>query len=314
MIKFRIMEKTISSQLKEILHNAGWSHDQLARQLNMPVRTLVRWLNNQSAPRRNNSEAITALYQEIAGRTEVDSIFLADTEKEALSKHITVKELIANKELLDKVTLYLTYHTNTIEGSTMTIADVKEVLTDDNKVLANKTAREQIEARNHRAALYYLLDELNAQGKNFKWTESLMLNTHLRLMNTLISNAGMYRNHAVRIVGSYSPLANYMRVPEKTKELFEAVNKQTENLIMRLAWTHATFEQIHPFSDGNGRIGRLIMFIQALQSEAMPPLIIKERKYAYYKYLEIANLQGKYDLLRLFIAESIIFTYNLISK
>ena len=65
-------------------------------------------------------------------------------------------------------------------------------------------------------------------------------------------------------------------------KLIEAVNKPAENLMMRLAWTHATFEQIHPISDGNGRTGRLIMFIQALQNEAIPPLIIKERKYAYY--------------------------------
>ena len=82
----------------------------------------------------------------------------------------------------------------------------------------------------------------------------------------------------------------------------------------RLAWTRAAFEQIHPFSDGNGRIGRLIMFIHALQSEVTPPLIIKERKYAYYKYLEITQQQGKNDLLRLFIAESVIFADNLMRQ
>ena len=308
------MDKTISSRLKEILSNTGWSQDQLARRLNIPVRTIIRWLSEENAPRKSNLEAIDTLYQDIAGRTEVDVIILADTEKEALSKHITVKELIKSEKLLDKLTLYLTYHTNTIEGSTMTLTDVKEVLADDNKVLANKTAREQTEARNHRAALYYLLDELNALGHNFKWTESVIQNIHLRLMNTLISNAGMYRNHAVRIEGSYIPLANYMRVPEKIKEFIETVNKSAENLVQRLAWTHATFEQIHPFSDGNGRTGRLIMFIQALQSGIVPPLIIKERKYAYYKYLQMAQLQEKYDLLRLFIAESIIFAGSLISQ
>ena len=308
------MDKVISAQLKEILSNAGWSQDQLARQLNIPVRTLIRWLNEQSEPRRGNIEAINTLYQDISGRTEVDALLLAGTEKEALSKHIMVKELINNEKLLDKVTLYLTYHTNTIEGSTMTLADVKEILADDNKVLANKTAREQIEARNHRAALYYLIDELNAQGQDFKWTESLILNTHLRLMNTLISNAGLYRNHAVRIAESYIPLANYMRIPEKIMEFIATVNKPAENLVKHLAWTHAVFEQIHPFSDGNGRTGRLIMFIQALQNEVVPPLIIKERKYAYYKYLQMAQLQENYDLLRLFIAESIIFTADLIGK
>lgn len=308
------MNKTIATKLKEILADAKWTQEQLARTLDVPQKTLNFWLNEKSAPRAKNTEAIDDLYLDIVGRAEVDTDLLNATEKEACAKKITVKEIITNVELLDKITLYLTYHTNTIEGSTMTLSDVKEVLEDDNKVLANKTAKEQTEARNHRTALYYLLDELHAQGKNFKWTKDLILQTHLRLMNTLISNAGAYRNHGVRIMGSHTTLANYASVPKRIDDLIDTMNKPADNLIERLAWSHATFEQIHPFSDGNGRTGRLIMFIQALQNGIVPPLIVKERKRAYYKYLEIAHLEGKHDLLSLFLAESIIFTDNLIEK
>jgi Fic family protein len=305
-------DKTIRTKLKEILSDARWTQEQLARQLNVPFKTLNSWINEKAAPRAKNVEAINNLYQDIVGRAGVDAALLADTEKAALSKHVTVREIITNDELLDKITLYLTYHTNTIEGSTMTLSDVKEVLDDDNKVLAGKSAKEQTEARNHRTALYYLLDELNAKGKDFRWTKDLILNTHLRLMNTLISDTGMYRNHGVRIMGSRTTLANYVSVPEQMEKLMKAINKPTDNLIERLAWTHATFEQIHPFSDGNGRTGRLIMFIQALQNRVVPPLVIKERKRAYYKYFETAHLDDEYELLRLFIAESIVFTDDLI--
>lgn len=308
------MNKEITTQLREILANSQWTQEQLAHNLGVSFSTLNAWLNGKSQPRTKAVEAINDIYLNIVGRGEVDPALLEKTEKEAVSKHITVRELITNEELLDKTTLYLTYHTNTIEGSTMTLSDVKEVLEDDNKVLTNKPAREQTEARNHRTAFLYLLEELRTQGKDFKWTQDLILNAHLRLMNTLIDNAGMYRNHSVRIMGSNTPLANYMRVPEKMAEFVEAINKPAENLIERLAWSHATFEQIHPFSDGNGRTGRLIMFIQALQKEVVPPLVIKERKRAYYKYLEIAHLQDEYELLRLFVAESILFTDNLIKQ
>ncbi|MCL2110036.1 Fic family protein [Microgenomates group bacterium] len=304
--------KSASTKLKEILTAAQWTQEQLARALETPLKTLNLWINDKSTPREKGMESINSLYLDIVGRAQVDAALLSKTEKQALSKHITVKEIISNEELLNKLALYLTYHTNTIEGSTMTLSDVKEVLDDDHKVLTNKSAKEQIEARNHRAAFHYLLDELNSQGKDFKWTKDLILNTHLRLMNTLISNAGLYRNHRVRILGSNAPLTNYLRVPERMEELIEIINQPVSCLIERIALTHATFEQIHPFSDGNGRTGRLIMFIQALQNSVVPPLVVKERKRAYYQYLEIAHLQNQYELLRLFTAESILFTANLI--
>ncbi|MDR2064002.1 MAG: Fic family protein [Candidatus Nomurabacteria bacterium] len=306
------MDNEIVAKLREVLADSQWTQEQLAYNLKVSFSTLNAWLNSKSTPRTGAVKAIDDMYLTIVGRTEIDPILLADTKKRALSKHITVREIVTNEELLDKVTLYLTYHTNTIEGSTMTLSDVKEVLDDDNKVLANKTAKEQTEARNHRTALYYLLDELNAQGKDFKWTKDLILNTHLRMMNTLISNAGMFRNHGVRIVGSAVPLANYARIPDYIDELIIDLNAKENDIIENMAKVHSRFEGIHPFSDGNGRTGRLIMFLQALQSGLVPPLIIKERKRAYYRYLETAHMDGNYSLLALFVAESILSADKLI--
>ena len=131
-------------------------------------------------------------------------------------------------------------------------------------------------------------------------------------MNGLIESAGEYRSYGVRILGSQTHLANFISIPKKIDQLVEYMNSPYDNLIERLAVTHATFEQIHPFGDGNGRTGRLIMFAQALQNGVVPPLVIKERKHAYYKYLETAQIKDDFDLLRLFIAESISFTDNLL--
>lgn len=191
----------------------------------------------------------------------------------------------------------------------MTLADVAEVLNNDNRVLANKTAREQIEARNHRTALYFLLDALHKEGTHFTWSEELILQTHVRLMNTLVSDAGLYRRHGVRITGSRVTTVNHLRITEAMSECIDEMNKSPKTEpIEWLARTHATFEKIHPFSDGNGRTGRLLLFVQALQLGLVPPLVAKERKRAYYTYLERAQVRGELEALRLFIAESILFS------
>lgn len=307
------MSNKLSQKLAEILQNAGWSQERLARYLGVPHKTLNLWINNKSQPRTSNATKINAAYLDIVGRTNVDADLLADTKKQAETKKLSVTKILRNEELLDTLTLHLTYHTNTIEGSTMTLADVKEILEDDKKVLTNKTAREQIEARNHRAALYFLLDELRTQGNDFRWNEKIILETHLRLLNSLATDAGAYRNHGVRIMGTNVVLANHLKVPELMGDLIKSLNQPIKDRLEQLALTHAAFEKIHPFSDGNGRTGRLIVFIQALQIGMVPPLVTKERKRAYYKYLEIAQTTDNYDLLTLFMAESVLFTGRLIS-
>ncbi len=300
------MNKSVQDKLQDILTNAQWTQEQLAHYLGVTFSTLNGWVNGKASPRAKALHKIDETYLSIVGHTSFDQAMLEKAKQQALSQKTNLKEIITSEQLLEKVTLYLTYHTNTIEGSTMTLSDVKEVLEDDNKVLTNKTAKEQTEARNHRTALFYLLDELAAEGKDFMWTKELILSTHLRLMNTLISNAGNFRNHDVRIQGSPIKLIGHSKVDAYIEELIGDLNKPFSDIIDNIASLHARFERIHPFSDGNGRTGRLIMFIQALQSGLVPPLILKERKHAYYKYLEIADLDGKTELLSLFIAESMI--------
>lgn len=305
------MTKVITQQLKDILDQAGWTQEELARKLNVPQKTVSFWINEKTLPRKKAQDKINDLYLSIVGREEVDPDHLKEIKAKAIAKTMTAEEVRTNQELLDIITLYLTYHTNTIEGSTMTLADVEEVLNSEEIILPNKTAKEQTEARNHRTALLYLLREFTSQGDSFKWTVDFIKQIHLRLMNSLINNAGEFRQHGVRIVGSITKLVDHDKIDAYMKELVEDLNKPHKDAIEHIANIHARFERIHPFSDGNGRAGRLIMTLQALQYNITPPLITKERKRAYYKYLEATDIDNNYSLLELFIAESILITDEL---
>lgn len=299
------MRMNYTKQLQQILAASGWSQEELARQIGVSFVTLNSWVNGRSHPARDaNKQAIERIAAEILGADLVDVEELRSLKVAALRYKLTAKKLAANRELLDKITLNLTYHTNTIEGSTMTIGDVKEVLF-DNKILSNRTQVEQREAINHQVAMNFLLDELT-RDTTLNWTPDLIRGVHLRLMNGIISNAGLWRNHGVRIAGANVPLANFIKIPELIEKLCHQLNEESTDPIGLLSRTHARFEQIHPFSDGNGRTGRLIMFALALQYGLMPPIITKERRSAYYKYLAVAQTEERFDLLEQMLASEII--------
>lgn len=293
------------TKLQRIITASGLSQQSLAEKIGTSFVSLNNWLNGKVTPSRKEFIArIDLLFIEYIGTETIDKHILHDLKQRGRKCHLTAKKLIEDRTTLDRITLSLTYNTNTIEGSTMTESDVAAVLF-DNETLKNRTQIEQRETINHRVALDFLVSEL-ASNSDMVLTAALIQKVHLLLMNGILSNAGQWRNHAVRIQGSHVPLANFMSIPERIDHLCNELNSETEDPIAVLARTHAVFEQIHPFSDGNGRVGRLLMFIKSLQFGIVPPIIPKERKAVYYRYLELAQTEDKYDNLEQFVAETII--------
>jgi len=293
-------------KLQQILAASGLSQEALATKIGVSFVTLNSWVNGKSTPTRTDYLAkIDQVYGEIIGTIVVDRAELKTLKRQALAQKLSARRLLENRTLLDRITLNLTYHTNTIEGSTMTKSDVADVIF-DNKILKNRTAVEQREAVNHQTALHFVLDELTDKSRPFTFTPELIMAIHLRLMNGIISDAGAYRNHGARIMGSSVPLANFIKIPSLISSLCRRLGEETTDPIGLLAQTHAEFEQIHPFSDGNGRTGRLVMFAKSLDLGIVPPIIEKERRSAYYKYLELAQTRTEFDPLEQFLAQSII--------
>ena len=299
-----------SEKLQKILSATEWSQEALAAKLGTSFVTLNSWVNAKSEPREGAKAKIDLVFADVIGRDAVAAEALKEIKAKALTKKYSGEKLAKDRDLLEKITTSLTYHSNGTEGSTMTEKDVAAVIF-ENQTLRGRTAVEQREAINHQTALYFLLDELVSED-DFKITPDLIKATHLRLMNGIISDAGHYRNQNVRIRGAFVPLANFIKIPELVSKWCNAVNEETEDKIGLLARSHAEFEKIHPFSDGNGRTGRLMLFILALKLGLVPPILKKERRLAYYKYLELAQTREITDPLEMFVAEAILETAEVV--
>ena len=131
-------------------------------------------------------------------------------------------------------------------------------------------------------------------------------------MNGIRDDAGEYRRQGVRIVGSNVPTANHLSVPGLMTELIKKINIKAEDVVSYISYIHSRFEEIHPFSDGNGRIGRLIMTAMLLDNN-LPPAIVeaKERKY-YLSYLRKSQLKKDSDFLNDLICDAVLRGFYII--
>ncbi len=286
---------------------------ELAILLEVSFPTLNSWLNGKSIPRQKSQEKIDLLYQEYTGVAAVED---SDLEKKKQRIYEFQKRspdlpkiLTSRKDLYDTFVLELTYHTNSIEGSTFNEPEVKAVMF-DNATIPDKSVVEHQEVKNHQAALGNLFRL--AMEKNARITEGDVKKLHALLMNGIWSNAGQYRSHTVRIAGSNVPTANYLAIPKLMREFVRGLNKPGKNIFLHIAKTHAQFEQIHPFSDGNGRIGRLLMHLVALRNNLPPVLITREKKYAYYSYLQRAQAKSEFIFLESFVCDALLESYALV--
>ena len=130
-------------------------------------------------------------------------------------------------------------------------------------------------------------------------------------MQGLAADAGRYRNSWIKITGVDLVLPAPVDIKEEMDDFFQNLNKTRGHILTHIAKMHYAFEAIHPFSDGNGRIGRLIMAIMLLDKD-FPPAIIKiEERSRYYEALENANRGEKSHLVK-FILEGILNGYKLL--
>lgn len=301
-------------KLKLIQQLSKLSQEELAKEVGVSFVALNALINGRAKPHKSTASVIDEIYFKYSGDKSVPADVVsakisAITNKSKNNRNI-LRHIVSRKDLLEEVILKLTYHTNRIEGSTLSENETSAVLF-SGAVLPNKTLVEQLEAKNHQTAIKYLINHLE-DGGNI--TERLILKLHSILLNSIHPDAGIYRNHGVRIMGADLPTANYLKVPQLMKNLSERISRVSKaDAIAGAAKTHARFEQIHPFADGNGRIGRLIIQAILLKNNIAPAIIDQKDKPIYLRYLNVAQTRGDNSLLEDFLCDAILRGYDLIS-
>ena len=214
-----------------------------------------------------------------------------------------------NKKALIEIDLAeipeMVYNSNAIENSTLTLEDTEKILL-ENVVPKNSDAREVYEAKNLARVMEILLNESDKE---------LSLQLILELHRVLLSNikddcAGRFRREGewVRIANHVG--ANPAFVQTLMGELVEKFQNNKEFFLDNIAYFHAEFETIHPFVDGNGRIGRGLINQQLLKL-GFPPIIIqnKNKKTDYYslfpEYSTNTRCDGFTELFALLLQESL---------
>lgn len=304
-----------AEKLKIIQSLSGLTQEKLAKKFSVSFVTLNSWINNKSTPRRNRAERIDNLYFQFTGEHDMPQDPLK-AKKQIIfnkSRHYknVVKKIINNPDIYDQLLLSLTYNTNRIEGSTLTEDETRTILF-DNITLPNKSIIEHLEVKNHQAAWEYLLNQTSK--KSFKIDEAIVLKLHSILMNGIRSDAGFYRKHGVRIVGAHVPTANYLKVPQLVRQLIKDVNSRQSDIIKHIANIHSRFETIHPFSDGNGRIGRLLIQAMLLPNNIAPAIIKQKHKRLYNSCLRKSQIENDFLPLEDFTCQAIFEGFNVLER
>ena len=172
------------------------------------------------------------------------------------------------------------YHSNAIEGNSLTLEEVKRVLEND-EVVAGKPLSDHLSVVGYRDATL-LAQRYGNDGVRI--TEHEIKKLHYQMLIDQQQTSGEYRNYNLMIRG-HRP-TSYEKVPYKMLQLVEPKPKEDHHPIEYVAFFHLRLEKIHPFGDGNGRVGRLIVNAQLEQFGYPAVIITVEDKQRYYEALE----------------------------
>jgi len=177
----------------------------------------------------------------------------------------------------EEIAIAFTYNTNAIEGSTITLEETREIIQD--KISPNKPLKDIKETEAHYRVFLAMLDNKE------RISHKLLLSWHKEIFGeTKPDIAGKFRNYFVRVGNYLAP--DWRDVKKLLTRLIKFINGTKINSVELAARAHYKFEKIHPFGDGNGRIGRLIMN-HLLWHRGYPMLIVEfKTRSSYYKTLQ----------------------------
>lgn len=180
-----------------------------------------------------------------------------------------------------------TYHSNGIEGNTLSYAETYAIIFNDNSFTVNAKPRELYEAINHKYALDYLIRNIE-EPLSQEMIKQLGI-----IINKNISEIDGYRKVRVMIQGAQHVPPSPGEVPQAMMYfVYNMEHTQYPDIFEKLADMHIQYERIHPFADGNGRTGRLLLNYELLRQGYAPIVIPKEERTRYFNLLAGCDIKG----------------------
>ena len=209
---------------------------------------------------------------------------------------MTILEFIlSHQNYLEDLITRSTYHSNAIEGNTLTYAETYAILYNDNSFkIEGKEPREIYEAINHKVALELVFKNLN-NDDSFDERFIKKLN---ETINRNIKETEGYRTIQVFIQGSEHIPPEPEKIPNLMNYFIYNYNHDEQDIFTKIAKYHIEFEKIHPFEDGNGRTGRLLINYELLKNNLPPVVISKETRVKYFEFLKNNDDTGLAQWLR----------------
>lgn len=171
--------------------------------------------------------------------------------------------------LTEEFIVEYTYNSNAIEGNTLTLRETDMVLR--GLTIDKKPLKDHLEAVGHKEAFEFVSELVK---DNVQMSERIIKQIHYLVLADKKDDLGVYRRVPVRIMGAQNePVQPYLIQP-KMEQLMVDFAESTEHIVTKLARFHIEFEGIHPFIDGNGRTGRLLVNLELMKA-GFPPIDIK---------------------------------------
>ena len=204
------------------------------------------------------------------------------------------------ERLNEEFIVEFTYNSNAIEGNTLTLRETDMVLR--GLTIDQKSFKEHMEVIGHKEAFDYVRLLVS---ENAPISEKIIKDIHYFVLADKKDDRGVYRRVPVRIMGAaHEPVQPYLIIP-KMEELLERYKSSEEDIVTKMARFHIEFEGIHPFIDGNGRTGRLLVNLELMKA-GFPPIDIKftdRLKYyqAFDEYYVKDNISAMADMFARYI-------------
>lgn len=233
------------------------------------------------ADKRNmRGKVIPEAYKEVFGRIEAKK---AELDKR---RPLTQGEM---QRLQEEFLLEFTYNSNAIEGNTLTLQETAMVL--EGITIDKKPLKDHLEAVGHKEAFEYVRQLVSEKEvvseRNIKEIHSLVLMDRRE-------DRGVYRKIPVRIMGAENEPPQPYMIPVLMEKLIKEHLEQCKkmHIIEAAARFHLEFEGIHPFIDGNGRTGRLLLNFELLQNGYLPINVKFEDRRKYYEAFKEYHADG----------------------